>query len=349
MVAGGVNISARDVTLDSLPMEVRGRIDSVVYHLAGGAQHLRADTIALDTARETVTIGSFALVPGFDKEEFAERSIRHEDWTSIKIDSIACRGVDFAALAADKILAIDSIHLAGADIASYKNRKVHREPRPKTMLYEAIRSLPLPTRIAALTFAGLDITYEELAERGETPGAVTIMNGSGRAENLTNIAAGNDPRMTLEVAAAFMNSGALEARFLFPVDPADDHWELSGRLGHTDMAAFNRVLEPLMDAKIISGTLRSVDFRIEGTGTRSQTHLRMAYQDLKVALLDHADHTRVRRFLTVLADDVLIRPDNPAQGGRMREAETQQTRDPERSMWNYIWRSFLPAILKTVV
>jgi hypothetical protein len=356
MVMGGGGFSARGVTLDSLPVEIRLAVDSVAFHLAGGAQVWRADSLEVDTARRIISLRRGALVPQFDKNEFAERSTRHEDWTAITLGGIVCRGVDFARLAASdgRTLAIDSVALASADIASYKNRKVHRQPRHKSMLHEAIQRLPIPTDIGTLTFADLDIAYEELSERGDIPGEVTLTRGRGTVTNLTNIAAGHDRFMTVDLAATFMRSGELEARFLFPVDVADDHWELSGRLGPTDMTAFNRALEPLINAKITSGQIRSLSFDMSGTLATSHAHVAMAYNDLGVAFLDPHDHTHIRHFLTVIADKVLIRPDNPVRDGRdgrgrLREADAEHTRDPERSMWNFIWHSLLPAILKTVI
>jgi hypothetical protein len=350
LVVGGADLAARDVTLDSLPERITGDADSLVWHLAGGAQDIHVDAISIDTGGGSLTAKSLTLEPRFDKHEFAEHSNGHGDWTAISLTGIDCSGIDFARLAAEKALAIDSISLAHATIASYKNRKIHQPPKTKPMLYEAIHNLPIPVDIAALAFEGLDITYEELSEKGSAPGVITLSGGRGRAANLTNIAEGNPRFMTIDLAAVFMNSPRIEARFLWPVGAADDHWELTGRLGPTAMTAFNPVIEPLMNAKITEGEIQQTDFRIEGSRERSNAHLAMAYRGLQVAFLDPEDHTHTRRLLTVIADDMLIRPDNPSRDdhGRLREADAAHSRDPERSMWNYIWHSLQPAILKTV-
>ncbi len=349
----GANFSARDITLDSLPAAIRFDSDSIVHTFGGGAKVLRGDFLALDVPGGAFSMASLSLVPQFDKTRFAEQSAGHEDWTSIRIGGIACLGVDFARLLSTApALAIDSVSLASADIASYKNRKIHAPARTKALLHETIQRLPLPTEIGALSFQNLGITYEELAERGESPGTVTLTGGRGRAFNITNIAtAGHDRVMTIDISSTLMHSGALEARFMLPVGPADDRWELSGRLGATDMEAFNDVVEPLMNVRITSGAIHSLDFHISATAARSHTRLTMAYNDFQVEFLRRRDHTRRRRFLTAIADNVLIRPDNPGRDGRgrLRTVESDTTRDPERSMWNYTWRSIEGAILKTVI
>ena len=345
---GGGNLSARSLTLDSLPGAMKFAADSIVCHTAGGAQLLRIDSVAMDTAAGTLVVKGLALAPQWPKEQFAGRA--KKDWTRVALGAVSCTGVDYGRLFAARTFAIDSVVLASADIASYKDRNVHRQPHAKAMLYQTIQRLPLPLEIENLGFDDLDVTYEELADRAASPGVVTLSSARGTARNLTNIAAGHDRFMTVDIASAtFMHSGALEARFLFPVDSLDDHWELTGRLGPTDMTALNRALEPLAGIKITSGAIRSCDFHIAGTLARSGSWLKLEYNDLKVEILDRHDHSRTRRFLTVVADRVLIRPDNPGRNRRLREAEGEHERDPERSMWNYIWHSLFPAIRKTII
>ncbi len=351
MMLGGGNLSVKGITLDSLPAGVHFAADSVIYDLVGRAQVLKADSMVLDVSAGTFSLAGFALVPQFGKDEFAERTENHEDWTAIAIEDIYCSGVDYGRLLAEKTLAVDSVSLAAADIASYKNRKVFQQPRAKQMLYQAIQRLPVPLYINVLVFENLDVRYDELSERGDAPGVVILTDGMGTAKNLTNIPVGHDRFITIDISAAFMDSGDLEARFLFPVAADDDHWELSGRLGSMHMSVLNRAIEPLMAAKITSGEIESLDFHIAGTLAESHSKITMAYNDLQLAFLDRRDHTRERRFLTFLADDLLIRPDNPGRDsrGRLREGEGGHKRDVERSMWNYIWHSLLPAIIRTIV
>jgi hypothetical protein len=350
-VLGGGEVSVRGVTLDSLPADIGFSADSVVYAFGAGAKVLRADSVVLKSAARKLSLGRFALVPQFPKDEFAGRVKTHEDWMAITVEGISCEGVDFGRLIADKTLAIDSVLLASADMESYKNRKIFRQPRTKLMLYQAVQRLPISVDIGVMAYENVDIRYDELSENGASPGTVLLSGGKGKAMNVTNIVDGNERFMTIDLDALFMASGALKARFLFPVDAADDYWELSGRLGQTDMAAFNRALEPLVNARITSGRIESIDFNITGTLRQSHSTLTMVYHDLDVELLDKHDHTRERKFLTFLADGILIRHDNPAPrgSGKPREAEGGHTRDPERSMWNYIWHSLMPAVIKTVV
>jgi hypothetical protein len=349
LLVADADLSARDITLTAPPAEVSLAVDSIVYAFGAGSKVLRAEGVALDGSAGTLAVDSLELRPQYPKHEYAQRSRGHEDWTAVSLGAITFEGVDFERLITERRLSVDSVSLASARIASYKNRQVYQPPHTKPMLYQTIQRLPLPIEIASLNFDNLDVTYEELAPKGTSPGTLTLTDGKGRAVGVTNIAEGHDRFMTLELSATLEGGGTMTSRALFPVSPADNHWEISGHLDTTDMRVFNRAMEPLMNVRITSGEIRSLDFATTGTLTRSHTDVVMAYSDLGMEFLDRK-HDR-RGFLTVLVDGVLIRPDNPGRDGRgkLRESEADYERDPERSMWHYIWHSVFAAILKTVV
>jgi hypothetical protein len=159
---------------------------------------------------------------------------------------------------------------------------------------------------------------------------------------------GHDRYFTLEMSALLMNSGRMDVKCLFPVSAHDNHWEMSGMVGSIDMAAFNRALVPSVNIKVTSGEMQSLVFHLIGTNEQSHIHLTMAYTDLLVEVLKRDEHTE-RKFLTFLADDIFIRHSNPGNNGKLRSGEGHHNRDPYRSMYNYMWRSFVPAIVKTVI
>lgn len=353
------NLTVHGFSIDSLPVAA-GKVffsdnmkfdaSRVSYGFDAEEQTMQADTVNVDTAAGILSAKRAALIPRFSKDEFATRSKNHTDWTEIMMNGIDCTGVDFAGFFADNVVGVDSVSLAEVQIASYKNRNVRQKPNVKPMLWQTIQKLPMALDIKHLSFADLDVEYDELAENGESPGSFVLADGRGTAKNITNIAEGHEHFLTIELSSArLMNDGAVQATFLLPVDPSDDCWEVIGKVGTADMVSFNRILEPLMNVKITSGMIRSLDFHLTGTLERSHMSLTMAYNDLDVEFLKKDDHSLKRGFMTFMVDEILIRHDNPGRNGRLRKAEGYHTHDPQRSMWNYIWRSFVPAITKTVI
>ncbi len=320
----------------------------VSYGYGAGDFVLQVDTVSLNTADRTFSLKTASLIPQYPKDEFAQKSPKHSDWTEFTLRGLTLAGVDYAGLVNNKELAVDSLTFASGHVASYKNRQVWQEPRVKPMLYQTIQSLPLGVDIKRMSFAGLDIEYDELAAGGDSPGTVFFTKGFGTAQNITNIADGHDRFMTIEMTANLMDNGPLHAVFLFPVSPQDDHWEAKGRLGKMDPAALNRAIEPLANIKIKTGTIHSVDFHITGTLAQSHTTLTMLYNDLSVAFMKKHE-AKERKLMTFIADEMVLKKDNPGHNGKVRPGEGDFTRDPHKSMYNFMWKSLFQGIKSTAL
>lgn len=329
--------------------DVRLTAGRVSYGYDAGDFILRADTLSAHAAAGNFSLKTIALIPQYPKDEFAQKSKKHQDWTEFALNELKCTGVDYAGLINNNTLSVDSLSFAAGHLASYKNRQVWQEPRVKPMLYQTIQDLPIAVAIKEIVFADLDIEYYELAQEGDTQGVVTFTNGAGTVRNLTNIAEGHDRFCTVDMSAGLMGNGRMHALFHFPVSADDDHWDVRGSLGNTDLKTLNAAIEPLANVKIKSGTVESVDFHIAGTSVHSHVELTMLYNDLSVAFLKRHEDGRERKFLTFIADGMVLHKDNPGHHGKVRTGEAEFERDPHKSMYNYLWKSLFAGVKKTVI
>lgn len=342
--------------IDSLPSadkllfceDIALDVRSLSYGYAAGAMVAEVDTLSARSSG-ALSLAAFRLIPQYAKNEYAQKSKGHEDWTKADVTGIDCSGVDFRRLVAEKALAIDSVSLAAADVASYKNRQVYQQPTVKPMVWQTVQQLTIPVDIRKITFGDVAVEYDELSETGDTPGVVRFSQGRGEVLNFTNIAEGHDPYFEVHVSATLMNSGEMNASCYFPVSPSNDHFRVTGRVGRTDMTSFNPVLTPLMNIRMNSGVMNSLVFDLDGSHIESHIELTMLYNDLSVSLLKPHNHARERGFLTFVADDILIKSDNPKDNGKVRTGLGSYKHDPYRSMYNYMWKSFIPGIVQTVL
>ncbi len=322
--------------------------DRISYAYDSGDFVLKADTVSLNVADGSFYLKTASLIPQYPKDEFARESAKHSDWTEFSLHELTCVGVDYAGLADNMVLAVDSLSFASGHVASYKNRQVWQKPRVKPMLYQTIQDLPFGVDIKRMSFTGLDIEYDELAADGDSPGTVVFTDGSGTAFNLTNIAENHDRFMTIDITADLMESGSLHAGFLFPVSPQDDHWEMKGTLGKMDPAALNGAIEPLASIRVKTGVIQGVDFHVTGTLMRSRVDLTMLYDNLSLAFMKKHG-AEERKFVTFMADEIILKKNNPGHNGKVRTGKGDFTRDPHKSMYNFMWKSLFQGIKDTVL
>ncbi|MDR0907631.1 MAG: hypothetical protein LBM63_03380 [Rikenellaceae bacterium] len=354
-LAGGVLV-ANGFRIDTLPASdkilfcrnIELDVAALSYGYASGAMVAEVDSLSA-RSQGTISAAALRLVPQFAKDEYAQKSKGHKDWMQVEVTDVQGWGVDFKRMIASEIVSVDSVQIGSADIASYKNKQVYQEPVTKPLLWQTLQNLPIPLDIRRVGFRDVAVRYDELSPTGTAPGTVHFSQGQGEVLGVTNITEGHDPYFTVNVSAMLMDSTLVNATCEFPVSPSLDHFSITGSVGRSYMTTFNPVLTPLMNVRVDSGVMNSLAFELRGTHIASHVEMTMLYEGLSVALLKAHDHSRKRGFLTFVANDILIKDANPTSGGRVRTASGNFTRDPHRSTFNYIWKSFVPAITKTVL
>lgn len=352
----GMEFVAEGLSIDTLPTDNRPLFSKGVeldvarasLRYSAGAMVARIDSLSVKSAG-TISLAALHFEPQYSKNEYAQKSRGHRDWFKADVTDIYIKGVDWERLAKDEVFAVDTISIGGADIADYKNKQVFETPKVKPLLWQSLQNLPLKVDVPTILFEGVVIRYDELSETGTSPGVVLLSQGSGQMSNVTNIPEGHDPYFTVDFSTLVMNSGRLNATFYFPVNPANDHFRVMGSLGETDMTTLNTVLPQLLNIRVDSGVMTSLVFELNGNHFASHVDMTMLYNGLSVSMLDAEDRSRERKFLTFLADDLLIKNANPMTRERVRTASGHYTRDPNHSMYHYLWHSLVPAIIKTVL
>lgn len=328
--------------------DMRISLEAFRNRFARGSQLLQADSLYLDSPTGRVTLGQIALLPQYPMEEFAAKSPGHTDWTKITTGKITLCGWNMQRLMHDRFLTTDSIVLEGAQIASFKNRQIEQPERAKRLFYQSVQQFPIRFAVHQARLTDINVEYFELSPKGNTPGKITFNGLNGLFTDLTNVPTAGQTHYTLRASGKLMNRGRMEATFRLPVAYTDDHFSVEGRLGAMSITDLNPMIEPLTKIKVISGEVESLNFSLTGNARQSQVNLLFLYENLKVRLLKEKDgEVRVRSFLTNLANGILLIKSNPDSRGE-RKAEATAERDVYRSQFNYLWRSLLAGLKKTI-
>lgn len=308
------------------------------------SQLLKIDSLFVRGKAGRIEVGSVNLLPQYDKQTFAIRAPGHSDWTKIQTGKIKCYHFNMQQMLSRQTLNIDSIAIEGADISSFKNRKIEQPQRVKKLFYESVQQFPLPLFIRTIQLENIQVEYQELAKNGISPGTVTFNQLKGTFNQLTNIVTSHQPYFTLKAHGKLMDQGLLQAVFFLPVDSLNPHFKVSGNLGKMNLEALNPMIEPLVKIQITSGEIDDMKFDISGNSMKSQVDMVFLYQDLKIRMMKEKDgHLETRSFLTTLANGLIAKGNNPYHG-EIRKANATAERDLYRSQFNYLWRSLLAGL-----
>ena len=357
-VLKNLNFHAEQFSVDSLSDKsnkllysenISFQIENLNHVLPGKAYTLSFEKINLDVRASTLIMDKMELIPNHSKYEFSYKVENHSDWTTTSIQGIECYGVDFGALLNDKSVVINSMKLKNADHTSFKNKKKTVEPRHKPLLFEHLQHASTHINIKEIAIENGSITYEELPKERNTPGKLFFTEINGRFRNFTNNVHAQNQHVTLNTTAKLMGEGKMSSTFIFPVNPQNDHFEFSGSVQKMDLKALNAVFEPLANAEIKSGILNSFEFDMQANSRSATVDMTFLYNDLHVAILHEKNDEFVKWGLASAAANLLIKSNNPDKKDAFpRTVTTAVERNPERSMFNYIWKSILPGLVETI-
>ncbi len=317
------------------------------YQDADRAMLFQADTVIMDKAEGRLSVKSLHLLPQYSKQQFA--TIAGYDWIKIVTEGINCIGVDYESLFWENMLKMDSVVLQNVEIDSYKDRNITLPARKKPLFYLSLQHFPMKVYIPDISVRNLSAVYEELPEGKNRAGIVTINELSVGFSGLTNMLSAGRSYYELTAKGLLMDQGELQVSFRFPVNSSDTRFYAEGILGAMPLTAFNKVTEPLADLAINTGAIKSLRFHLEGDAISSSVNMQFLYNDLSVTLLkDNDGVNKERKIVSSIINTLLVRPDNPGKNG-LRSISATAERDIFKSQFNYLWKSLLPGIKKTVI
>lgn len=324
--------------------EMKVSFSSFQNIFAQKSQLLKIDSFFVDSKEEILSVEKVGLIPLYSENEFAIKAPGHIDWTRVETGKIVCNGFDLQSVLQNRLLKIDSVHLYKADIRSFKNRQIEQPQRVKRLFYESVQQFPYRLAIRRVGLEHIQVEYQELAKNGISPGTVTFSELHGVFHDLTNIVTPKQPYFTLKAAGKLMGQGLLQATFRLPVDSLNPHFEVEGSLGRMNLEALNKMTEPLVKIRIMSGEVNEMNFKITGNSQDAQVHMLFLYDDLKVRILKEKDgEWKTRSFLTNIVNGLILDKSNPNHRGT-READGKAERDIYRSQFNYLWRTLLAGL-----
>lgn len=293
------------------------------------------DSLAVDMAARTVSLGAAAIEPTYPKQEFTVKSWNHGDWTQVAVEDVECSGVMFAG----GRVSVDSVHIPRGAVASYKDRNTSENTAVKPMYHTIIQRIRPRLDIRAVAFDDIDICYEELPVGGDEAGVLTVDGISGAAAVVPGTDGTVGAHYVWEAAARLQAAAPLHVRGRLPLE--DDDFALEGTLGECRAEIFNSMAAPLGKVEISGGRIRRLDFGIAGDSVRAHAEVILTYNDLSVEILDRHHHDR--ELLSEIVNDIL-----PHNSGDGRPVDGKFERDPMRSPWNYLWKTVFAAVKATV-
>jgi len=349
------NVHLRNVRIDSTSLhtnrflpsdDIRANVQNFRYQSTDSLYDLSINNARLSSATQSLALDSVHLEPKFGKNEFAKHIGHETDRMELIVEDVDFRGLNMESLNGMEKVTAHTISVTDPSLDIYRDKRRPFPANTKPPLpQQMIRNVPFPFAVDSLMISGGTIRYEERHPQADHPGYITFSNLSASLTHFTNISErGWTP--SIQTEATVMGGSTLKAKFSFPMDSNRQH--ISGQLGKTDLTSLNKALEPLAFVQINDGTLNSMRFSMDLGPDSASGNMTLLYNDLSISLLnkDSGDSKLGNQLKSFLANTFKIKSRNTPENPRIGTIKFK--RDPQKSVFNYWWKSLLSGLKSSI-
>jgi hypothetical protein len=347
--------SAKDTSRFYLLKEIKLQLNDYSYATSDSLYHVKASEINFTGSTGVLDIKKLALVPRYSEMKFGKVLGYGKDRFSIQLSHINLKGIHLPLFIKKQELYAREMIVTNGRFDVFNNNEIPGKEADKTGQYphQLLQKLQHKVTIKKLELSNIDISYSEYDRDSKEKGRITFENTSGTISNITNAAKElkENPYMEANLNTFLMGQGRLHTRFNFNMLAKDGAFSYSGVLHGLNGSAMNSVTKPLGMLHIKSAMIQKLSFNIKANDHKAVGKMEFRYRDLSVALLKKEDgmswYSR-QGLLSFLANNLVIKPDNPDHKGVFTTARIDYERKPTRSFFNFVWKSLFQGIRYSV-
>jgi hypothetical protein len=296
------------------------------------------------TRSERLTVRGISVRPLPAAAFFAKSKA---DRFSLDLDSLVLDRFDYGTFFSAHLLKVKKIsaYRGGMSVFSNPNRKLKKTDRIVTFPHYIIRKVKPRFSIDTLDISEFAVTYHERSKTSGKTGTLVFKDTRARFLHISNDTAQlkDHPVCAAQLTSLFMGKGKFDLRIIFNLVDKAYSYHYQGSLAAMQLDAVNPMMMPLAMAKIKTGQLRSLNFKISGDQKKSSGTLHLLYNQLAVDILKPDYSPKVIK--TFLAKTLVIKANNPDKGSASpRFAKIIFLRPKNYPFFKTLWTTLLSGL-----
>ena len=347
--------SAQDTTRLYLLKDIRLQLSDYSFATADSMYHVKAHEINFSSATGNLKINNLALVPRYAEMAFSKVVGYSKDRFNIHLNDVELKALDLPLFVKKQELLAREMNIRNGHVAVFNNNEIPGRDTIKTGQdpHQLLQKLPGKLTLRKVNLHNLDVSYAEYDRNSKQKGRISFEQTSGIITNITNVDKEKKKNQFMEIRlnTLLMGQGRLQTHFKFDLLAKDGAFSYSGRLNGLNGGVLNGVTKPLGMMHIKSGAVQELKFNIKANSSRAQGNMAFKYEDLAIAVLKREEGSggfSRQGLLSLLANTVVINPANPNASGVFKPAKIDYERKPNRSFFNFIWKTLFQGIRHSV-
>ena len=333
--------------------DIRINLGAYSLTMKNGMNKVSFGEIGLSTGTGEVYLRDFHLEPLLSEHDYTRKLGFQTDRMDIRISKLSFKRVDIRDLLFQGKIQAGLLQIDSLLLDDYRDKRIGRKPGFKPpMPQDGIRNLKTYLRIDTVMLTNGKATYSE--QTGEEPGVIFFDKMNATFTGLTNDSVLLQAGLVSELkgTAYLMGKGKLDATIRFNFGDRRNAFTFSSMMGPINLVEINPMLTKLLPAKVVSGKLnRLVIPQVYANDDFAKGKLLFYYNDLSIKVIDKKQTTWTKIKTGVInwaANDLVINDDNPTKSGKMKIGQIYFTRDKEKGIINFLWKSALSGLKSTM-
>ncbi|MBK7631189.1 MAG: hypothetical protein IPJ23_10915 [Ignavibacteriales bacterium] len=318
------------------------KAQNIVFSFHKSQEELYLGMLHISVPDSEIVFDSIKYRPLINDEQFFVKSQFRQTRVRFGVSQIKVIGLNFMSLlqgntyTARKIYAQDLF----TDILLNKDKPYDKKTPYPQMPNEILPAMKERINIDCFEISNGRLKYSERFAINTTPGIITFDKFNISVSRFANHTA--QPETTIiRGNGLFMNSAEMKVFMAIPLTSKEFSIKCSGSLSKMDLSKLNVFIEPVENRQIKSGFIQSAAFNINVNSGHASGNLRVAYDNLAIAILNKNigfDLGVFNHLSNFIGDMFIIRTTNlPDEKGLMKIGEINYKRKPTDHFFQFLW------------
>lgn len=349
IAASAVRIAARGrnagvhLSMDGAELNV----NSIGALLPDGSR-LHIGAVSLSRVRRSGRLTDIRIIPEKVDSTATDRLRKSE--LTLSVDSILLNGLDMDRSIAHEALFVNNIDIIGLRAGLELDKTL---PLPERTLKElptaALANMSFSIKVDTARLVNANILYRERDPSTGRWGEVPFNHLNARFHNITNdaVAIAASDSITGNITFVIFDSAQVECRYSAALD-GSERFKLVARLSDLPLVELNQATRPLMRMEVKQGVLRHLAMDMNGNARRAKGTMALNFEDV-VMQVEPGTPRELRHSLMGNTIDIMLLQEYGGGMSADRERNYSIGRDPERSIFNYVWHATREGLVRNLL
>ena len=313
------------------------------------------DDLQISSSKKYAQVKGLQVIPRYPDLEFSKHLPARKAMYNLVIYQALLGNIDIKRLIDKRQLRASSLRLLKADMKIFLDK---RKEAPKkfdrgiNFPQLALKRIRLNTLIDTVNIESSSLHYHEYSPVTARTGKIFFNDINGKFSNFTNdtITIVKNKWLNGSFSAMLFGKSRLDFAINFDLRSPFSEYKYSGQLSEMNARNFNQLSRPLALLRINAGRIMNAKFHVRGDYRKSSGRLTMAYENLSIGLLkiDSQKVLRKQMLKSIVANNLLIKEDNPTKGESLRLGNISYYRPDSVTFLGTMWQSLYSGLRETI-